>query len=158
MVLSHNMCLHAVLKVSNCFATMPHCGLNQQLTLNDGLLVQSYMQAYDTNYPETIKLINDAVKQLKQELQENGEYELSGIGRLTLGIGGKYNFTPCEAGVLSPELYGLDTVSIPNVAQAEKQKPAIAAHDKKKVHIKRTEKIIPSALTANWLTTWQLPW
>ena len=42
--------------------------------------------------------------------------------------------------MLSPELYGLDTVSIPNVAQAEKQKPAIAAHDKKKVHIKRTEK------------------
>lgn len=122
---------------------LPPCrtvGFNQQLTLNDGLLVQSYMQAYDTNYPETIKLINDAVKQLKQELQENGEYELSGIGRLTLGIGGKYNFTPCEAGVLSPELYGLDTVSIPNVAQAEKQKPAIAAHDKKKVHIKRTEK------------------
>lgn len=75
---------------------------------------------------------------------------------MTLGIVGKYNFTPCEAGVLSPELYGLDTVSIPNVAQAEKQKPAIAAHDKKKVHIKRTEKIIPSALTANWLTTWQL--
>lgn len=104
---------------------LPPCrtvGFNQQLTLNDGLLVQSYMQAYDTNYPETIKLINDAVKQLKQELQENGEYELSGIGRLTLGIGGKYNFTPCEAGVLSPELYGLDTVSIPNVAQAEKQK------------------------------------
>lgn len=49
---------------------LPPCrtvGFNQQLTLNDGLLVQSYMQAYDTNYPETIKLINDAVKQLKQE-------------------------------------------------------------------------------------------
>ena len=24
-------------------------GFNQQLTINDGLLVQSYMQAYDTN-------------------------------------------------------------------------------------------------------------
>ena len=128
---------------------LPPCrtvGFNQQLTLNDGLLVQSYMQAYDTNYPETIKLINDAVKQLKQELQDNGEYELSGIGRLTLGIGGKYNFAPCEAGVLSPELYGLDTVTMPNVAQAEKQKPAVAAHDKKKVHIKRTEKNYTSSI------------
>ena len=26
-------------------------GFNQQLTFNDGLLVQSYMQAYDTSYP-----------------------------------------------------------------------------------------------------------
>ena len=41
--------------------------------------------------------------------------------------------------MLSPELYGLDTVCIPNVAQAEKQKPPIAAQDKKTVHIERTE-------------------
>ena len=52
---------------------LPPCrsvGFNPQLNLNDGLLVQSYMQAYDTNYPETIKLIDDAVAQLKKELQE----------------------------------------------------------------------------------------
>lgn len=90
---------------------LPPCrsvGFNQQLTLNDGLLVQSYMQAYDTNYPETLKLINDAVAQLKHKLREDGEYELPGIGVLSLGVGGRYDFCPCEAGVLSPELYGLD--------------------------------------------------
>ena len=95
---------------------LPPCrsvGFNPQLTLNDGLLVQSYMQAYDTNYPETVKLINNSVQQLKIQLQEEGEYELSGIGKLTLGVGGKYNFIPCEAGVLSPELYGLDAVTQP---------------------------------------------
>ena len=65
---------------------LPPCrsvGFNPQLNLNDGLLVQSYMQAYDTNYPEALKLIDDAVVQLKQQLQEEGEYELSGIGKLT---------------------------------------------------------------------------
>jgi len=87
-------------------------GFNQQLTINDGLLVQSYMQAYDTSYPETIKLIEEAVSQLKSTIQAEGEYELHGIGRLSLGIGGNYEFTPNEAGVLSPELYGFDSFSV----------------------------------------------
>ena len=44
-------------------------GFNQQLTINDGLLVQSYMQAYDTNYPETLKIIDDGVNRLKQQIE-----------------------------------------------------------------------------------------
>lgn len=125
---------------------LPPCrsvGFNPQLNLNDGLLVQSYMQAYDTNYPEALKLINDAVTQLKQQLQEEGEYELSGIGKLTLGAGGRFNFVPCEAGVLSPELYGLDAVTTPRIAELQKttqQSKDNTKSNKKKVNIKRTEK------------------
>lgn len=116
-------------------------GFNQQLSLNDGLLVQSYMQAYDTDYPETIKIIDDAVAQLKKELQENGEYELSGIGRLTLGIGGTYNFIPCEAGVLSPELYGLDAVNVADVKHSEIANTTKKAKEKKgKIRLHRSEK------------------
>ncbi len=126
---------------------LPPCrsvGFNPQLSLNDGLLVQSYMQAYDTNYPETVKLIDDAVKQLKDKLREEGEYELMGIGRLTLGIGGKYDFTPYESGVLSPELYGLDTVSVSKFTQKQKEEQTETVVNnkgkKKKLHVKRTEK------------------
>lgn len=116
-------------------------GFNAQLTLNDGLLVQSYMQAYDTDYAETVKLVDDAVMQLKQELQEKGEYELSGIGTLTLGIGGKYNFTPCEAGVLSPELYGLDAVNVVNIKHTiQEQKQEESKQRKRKVRLRSSEK------------------
>ena len=117
-------------------------GFNQQLTLNDGLLVQSYMQAYDTNYPETIKLINEAVHQLKETLQEKGEYTLSGIGCLSLGIGGQYNFTPCEAGVLSPDLYGLDALTLKEIHVSASQENQNENSDKssKTVQIKRSEK------------------
>lgn len=117
-------------------------GFNQQLTLNDGLLVQSYMQAYDTNYPETVKLIEDAVRQLKDELQKNGEYELSGIGTLSMQIGGQYNFAPCEAGVLSPELYGLDALTINKLSADESGNPKKGSEgvSEKKVKVKRTEK------------------
>ena len=87
-------------------------GFNQQLTFNDGLLVQSYMQAYDTSYPETVRLIDNAVKQLRNTITEEGKYELHGIGTLTQGVNGAYDFAPCEAGVLSPELYGLDSLPL----------------------------------------------
>lgn len=121
-------------------------GFNPRLTLNDGLLVQSYMQTYDTNYPETVKLIEESVNKLKRTLQEEGEFELSGIGKLTLGIGGNYEFIPCEAGVLSPELYGLDTLHIQ--PRGEKSSPSslpCSKHsrgEKHKGHIrlKRTER------------------
>lgn len=121
----------------------PHrtVGFNQQLTLNDGLLVQSYMQAYETSYPETLKLIDNAVRQLKEELQREGSYELSGIGVLTLGVNGNYKFTPCESGVLSPDLYGLDSLSLPELtATEEKEVPNVIRACKKKINLQRTEK------------------
>lgn len=92
----------------------PHrnIGFNPQLNINDGLLVQSYMQAHDTNYPETLRIIEEAVAQLKDELQQNGEFRLDGIGTLTMNMDGNYGFVPNEAGVLSPELYGLDAFMI----------------------------------------------
>lgn len=92
----------------------PHrtVGFNAQLTLNDGLLVQSYMQAYDTGYPETVRMIDDAVTDLKRTLQEKGSYELKGIGTLTHDLNGQYNFEPYEAGVLSPDLYGLSSFTV----------------------------------------------
>lgn len=117
-------------------------GFNQQLVLNDGLLVQSYMKAYGTSYPETIKLIDSAVRELKDELQEKGEYELSGIGTLSMGICGQYNFTPCEAGVLSPELYGLDSLLLKRLDAKGKNASANeqSAERQKKLQVKRTEK------------------
>lgn len=88
----------------------PHrrVGFNPLLLLNDGLLVQSYMQAYDVNFPEATAMIDEAVNLIRSELQNAGEIEIGSIGCLSLGVDGCYNFTPNEAGVLSPELYGLD--------------------------------------------------
>ena len=119
-------------------------GFNQQLTLNDGLLVQSYMQAYDTNYPETLKLLEEGVNRLKQQIEEEGQFELSGIGTLRLGIGGKYSFVPCEAGVLAPELYGLDALPLRSIEQevagdSESQPLRTSKHRTRKVSLRRTE-------------------
>lgn len=87
-------------------------GFNPLLTMNDSLLAQSYVEAYDISYPEALRRIEkDAVK-LQKELEEHGEYELYNIGRLTVNEHGKTEFSPCEAGILTPELYGLSSFEL----------------------------------------------
>lgn len=83
-------------------------GFNGCLKLNDGLLAQSYMNAYGIGYLEALQQIAAAVAEVKAELHATGMFELGGIGVFTLALSGMYEFQPCEAGVVSPELYGLD--------------------------------------------------
>ena len=82
-------------------------GFNPQLKINDSLLAQSYVEAYDISYPEALQRIEDDVNELKMHLQNDGSYELNDIGTLAINDDGHYVFTPCEAGILTPSLYGL---------------------------------------------------
>lgn len=92
----------------------PHrdIGFNAQLTLNDGLLVQSFMQTYDVSYAEALHLIDDVVADIKKALAAEGEYVLNGIGVLSTTLSGTLSFTPNEAGVVAPDFYGLRSLSI----------------------------------------------
>lgn len=82
-------------------------GFNPQLKINDSLLAQSYVEAYDISYPEALQRIEGEVTELKMHLETEGSFELNDIGVLSLNEEGHYKFTPCEAGILSPTLYGL---------------------------------------------------
>lgn len=83
-------------------------GFNAQLRINDSLLAQSYVNAYDISYPEALRRIEDEVEELKQLLANEGCYTMDNIGTLTINDEGNYQFEPCEAGILSPTYYGLD--------------------------------------------------
>lgn len=95
-------------------------GFNPQLTMNDSLLAQSYIEAYDISYPEAIRRIEAEVAELKQVLQNEGVYEMNGIGELSMNEDGRIVFTPCEAGILTPILYGLDIFEIHRLSNAGK--------------------------------------
>lgn len=82
-------------------------GFNPQLKMNDSLLVQSYIEAYDISYPEALRRIQSEVTELKQHLETEGMYELNDIGVLSINDEGHLQFAPCEAGILTPSLYGL---------------------------------------------------
>lgn len=109
-------------------------GFNPQLRLNDSLLAQSYIEAYDISYPEALQRIEDEVNELKMHLETEGTYELNDIGVLSRNDEGNYQFTPCEAGILSPALYGLGsfemkplkallTPTVPAVSSQEEERP-----------------------------------
>lgn len=88
-------------------------GFNAQLKLNDSLLAQSYVETYDISYPEAVRRIESEVSELRQHLENEGCYELNDIGTLSLNDEGNIIFEPCEAGILTPSLYGLSSFEMP---------------------------------------------
>ena len=98
-------------------------GFNPQLKMNDSLLAQSYVEAYDISYPEAMRRIESEVNELKQHLANEGYYEMNGIGMLTVNDEGHLEFEPCEAGILTPALYGLSNFEmLPLFSRREKEK------------------------------------
>lgn len=94
-------------------------GFNPQLTLNDGLLAQAYMQAHHTDFPDATRMIAREVAELKDILHKEGCAEMHGIGTLHYNIYGTYEFHPNEDGALSPSLYGLGAFTIKRLEPAD---------------------------------------
>jgi len=90
-------------------------GFNPQLRINDSLLVQSYINALDISYPEALRRIESEVDEMKQELNEKGYFTLEDIGTLSINSDGNIQFEPCEAGILSPDFYGLSACEFPTL-------------------------------------------
>jgi len=106
-------------------------GFNPQLNMNDGQLVQSYMQVHHTDYTDAQRRIKEEVDALKEELYQNGSIDISGIGTLNYTIYGTYEFHPNDNGIVSPTLYGLDVFQIAPLACEtidEIQHPSITQH------------------------------
>ena len=104
-------------------------GFNPQLTMNDSLLAQSYVEAYDISYPEAVKRIEDEVAQLKEHIENHGSYTLNGIGTLSFNENGHYDFEPCEAGILTPYLYALSSFEMKPLSKPEeKPQPQVLPH------------------------------
>lgn len=113
-------------------------GFNQKLTLNDSLLVQSYVEAYDLSYPDALKRIEDEVRELRQRLDTEGSVTFNDLGVLSLNADGHLEFEPCEAGILTPELYGLSGFGLKPLADLEHSSQAVSTPDK----------VSPAAITA----------
>lgn len=92
-------------------------GFNPQLRLNDSLLAQSYVEAYDVSYPEAIRMIASEVEEVRQTLAIEGKYEFHGIGTLRYTSDEKYDFEPCMAGLLTPYLYALTSYSMDRISR-----------------------------------------
>ena len=94
-------------------------GFNPQLTMNDSLLALSYVETYDISYPEALRRIEDEVVEIRQSLENEGKFEIENIGMLFLNEDGNISFEPCEAGILTPDFYGLGGFDMLPIAQIE---------------------------------------
>lgn len=110
--MAHHVCAEYNADSQSFTPPMRQLCFNAQLKINDSLLAQSYIEAYDISYPEAIRRIEEEVTQLKQQLQNDGYCELNDIGVLRTNVEGNIEFEPCESGILTPDLYGLNTVDM----------------------------------------------
>ena len=110
--MSHHTCAQYDADTQTFLPPSRQLGFNAQLTINDSLLAQSYIETYDISYPEAIRRIEDEVNELNQVIRTKGRCELNGIGTLFINNDGKTEFLPCEAGLLTPSLYGLNALYI----------------------------------------------
>lgn len=84
-------------------------GFNSLLKMNDGILVQSYMVAFDTNFSDATKMVEKDVEELIKELHEEGRCELGNIGEIHYTIHNTYEFISYDNKITTPYLYGLDS-------------------------------------------------
>lgn len=95
-------------------------GFNPQLTMSDPLLAQSYADAYDISYPEAVAMLEREVESVKNQIEQEGQYEFTDLGVLSLSGEGRYEFEPNEAGLLTPMLYGLSSIEMPLLSEVLK--------------------------------------
>lgn len=84
-------------------------GFNPQLKMNDGILVQSYMAVYDTNFSDATRMVEEEVEELIAILHEEGKTDLGNIGEIRYTIHNTYEFIPYDNKITTPYLYGLDS-------------------------------------------------
>lgn len=124
-------------------------GFNPQLTMNDGLLVQAYMQTYHTDFPDASRKISQKVYELKEILYNEGMVEMSGVGTLHYNMYSNYEFHPLENGILSPELYALDAFSMVPLPVEVMEKPVVI-HEEPSAVLPVPKKEF--TLNPNWLS------
>lgn len=126
-------------------------GFNPQLKLNDGLLVQSYMAVYDTNFSDATKIVEEEVAELIAVLHKEGKAELENVGELRYTIHDAYEFIPYDNRITTPYLYGLDSFEMKELAVLHKPEekaliPAAHREGKKSYEIRINRAVLRNAV------------
>ena len=100
-------------------------GFNPQLKLNDGVLVQSYMSAYNTSFADATRIVEKEVNEFIELLHEEGKAHLENIGEIKSNIYGNYEFVPYDYKITTPSLYGLDSFEIHELAALQQKEKVL---------------------------------
>jgi len=134
-------------------------GFNPQLKMNDGILVQSYMETYNTNFSDATKILEQGVSRFIEILHQDGKVDMANIGEITLSVHGTYVFSSYDDKIISPFLYGLDSFEIKDLKTLQQptekiwvpQVPAVVATtatNKKIYEIRINRAVVRNAVAA----------
>lgn len=90
---------------------------NTSITMNDGLLAQSYMRSYNVDYAQAVYIIDVAIEKLRDTLDEKGSVTIPRIGTIKQDIYQTVQFIAEPAGISSPLHFGLGTFAISTLTQ-----------------------------------------
>jgi hypothetical protein len=118
---------------------------NAKLRFNDGLLAQSYQEAFGMSFEEANLEIRKAVQEIIHKLEEGKYVRLGRVGTLSYNEG-QILFRPDHQNPFFPEVYGLSPFSFPRLkiepiaVQKEKQLAKSAPRVRKeKIHKEKDE-------------------
>lgn len=123
-------------------------GFNPQLRINDGLLAQSYMSVYGSSFPDAVKKIQQQSEEMISSIHETGYIELNDVGELRYNIHGKYEFTPFDYRLATPDLYGLDSFQMKELKDLQAEQEKVAEYIQIDTPVKQlTPEQIPEPIT-----------
>lgn len=100
---------------------------NNNLSTNDGLLINKIVSGEYMNLFDAEKSINQFVQEIKKEIKEGRTYKLPKIGRLTMDKEGNIQFTPDPSNNFLLQNYGLSAFEAKPVIH--KREPVIKSID-----------------------------
>lgn len=85
----------------------------QEVDETDTRFIETISASFQISTEEAYIVTLEFTENIQQELTEYGSYELGSIGEfIQEEATGKIQFIPCQAGVASPWLYGLDAIHV----------------------------------------------
>lgn len=115
---------------------------NRFLTHDDGLLVNTYMEAGNMTYEEAASCIEQEISNLKKELEQAEKYELGHLGNLYCDSECHISFQPFQTTGSCPQSFGLEPIEI----QQQEHKVGTTSRDE----LHKSEKYVIS-IRKQWL-------
>lgn len=95
---------------------------NQAVTLDDGLLANSYARSLSLTFEEARQVILKDVASLHNSLRTNRVIEMGRLGQLSMGEEDQLQFSPSNAPDAISGLIGLSSISLPDARKIAKQR------------------------------------
>jgi len=111
---------------------------NADLKADDGLLEASICHTYGCTRAQARERVQTLVLRLRQQLLSDGQVDFGILGQFAQDEDGHISFEACQAGAITPQLYGLDSFSFPRLSTASRAK---ATHHSARAAMEADEEI-----------------